>query len=152
MLVGLVDALAIAGLLIAVEAEAWGYLAVLAVTLVAVNVVYLPRRYVPMKYLLPGLFFLVVFARLPGPLHRLRVDDELRHRYVLTKDQAIDQIERQSIGTVEGATTFDVTPLAGADGAFAGFGLFDPETEEIFLGTADGVEPARRQPAPNSRC
>ena len=58
VLLGLADALAIAGLLIAFDEEAWGYAAVLGVTLVALNVVYLPRRYVPMKYLLPGLFFL----------------------------------------------------------------------------------------------
>ena len=36
-----------------------------ASTLVALNVVYLPRRFVPMKYLLPGLFFLAVFGIYP---------------------------------------------------------------------------------------
>ena len=141
LLVGLVDAIAVAGLLIAIEAQAWGFSAVLAVTLVAVNVVYLPRRYVPMKYLLPGLFFLSVFALYPVLYTAYASTTNYGTGHVLTKDQAVDQIERQSIGTVEGATTFDVTPLAGADGSFAGFGLYDPETEEILLGNADEVVP-----------
>ena len=36
---------------------------------------------------------------------------------------------------VEGATRYDVTPLTDADGTFAGFGLYDPESEQLFLGT-----------------
>lgn len=140
VLVGLVDAIAVAGLLIAIEAAAWGYVAVLAVTLVAVNIAYLPRRFVPMKYLLPGLFFLGVFALYPVLYTAYASTTNYGTGHVLTKGQAVDQIERQSIGRVEGAAAFDVTPLAGPDGSFAGFGLYDPETEVILLGTAEGVE------------
>ena len=60
--------------------EAWGYAAVLGVTLVALNVVYLPRRYVPMKYLLPGVFFLAVFGIYPVLYTAYASIDELRHR------------------------------------------------------------------------
>ena len=31
--------------------------------------------------------------------------------------------------------------MRGPDGAFAGYALFDPETEELSLGTIDGIEP-----------
>ena len=141
VLLGLVDALAITGLLIAWEQEAWGYVGVLAVTLVALNVVYLPRRYVPMKFLLPGLFFLAVFGIYPVLYTAYASTTNYGTGFVLSRSQAIDQIQSQSIGRVEGAVAYDVTPLAEPDGTFAGYGLFDPETEELFLGTIDGLEP-----------
>jgi arabinogalactan oligomer/maltooligosaccharide transport system permease protein len=141
VLLGLVDAIAVAGLLTAIEAEAWGYVTVLVVTLVALNVVYLPRRFIPMKYLLPGLFFLAVFALYPVLYTVYSSTTNYGTGFVLSKSQAIDQIQSQSIGRVEGATAYDVTPLAGPDGTFAGYGLYDPDTEELFLGTTDGLEP-----------
>ena len=61
--------------------------------------------------------------------------------FVLSKDQAIDQIQSQSVGQVEEATAFDATPMRGSDGAFAGYALYDPDTEELSLGTTEGIEP-----------
>ncbi len=141
VLLGLADAIAITGLLIAIDNEAWGYTAVLAVTLVVVNAVFLPRgRFVPLKYLVPGVFFLAVFALYPVLYTVYASSTNYGTGHVLTKQQAIDQIQSQSIGRVEGSTAYDVTPLAGPDGAFAGYGLYDPETEQLLLGTADGIE------------
>ena len=37
-------------------------------------------------------------------------------------------------------TAYDVTPLAGPDGDFAGYGLYDPTTEELFLGTTESID------------
>ncbi len=141
VLLGLADAIALIGLLIAFNEEAWGYFAVLAVTLIALNVVYLPRRYVPMKYLLPGVFFLLCFGVYPVLYTAYISTTNYGTGFVLSKDQAIDQIQSQSITQAEGATAFDVTPMAGRLGRFAGYGLFDPETSEAFLGTEDGLEP-----------
>ena len=36
---------------------------------------------------------------------------------------------------MEGATRYDATPMKDDSGVFAGFALFDPETEQLFLGT-----------------
>jgi ABC-type sugar transport system permease subunit len=141
VLLGLVDALAVTGLLIAWEQEAWGYVGVLAVTLVGLNVVYLPRRYVPMKFLLPGLFFLAAFGVYPVLYTAYASTTNYGTGFVLSKSQAIDQIQSQSMGRTEGATAYDATPLRDPDGTFAGYGLYDPETEELFLGTTEGLEP-----------
>lgn len=141
VLLGLVDALAITGLVIAWDNRAWGYFGVLAVTFVALNVVYLPRRYVPMKFLLPGLFFLAVFGIYPVLYTAYASTTNYGTGFVLTEQQAIDQIQSQSIRRTEGAVAYDVTPLRDPDGNFAGYGLFDPDTEELFLGTTDGVTP-----------
>ena len=73
----------------------------LGVTLVALNVVYLPRRYVPMKFLLPGLFFLAVFGVYPVLYTAYASTTNYGTGFVLSKDQAIDQIQSQSIGRAE---------------------------------------------------
>ena len=148
----LADALAIIGLLIAVNKEAWGYVAVLAVTLVALNVVYLPRRYVPMKYLLPGVFFLAVFGVYPVLYTAVRLDDELRHRLravARTRRSTRSRASRSAAPRAPPPTTS--RRCAGADGAFAGYGLYDPETEELFLGTDDGLEQLD-EATPSCRC
>jgi arabinogalactan oligomer/maltooligosaccharide transport system permease protein len=145
-LLGIVDALAITGLVIAWDQEAWGYVAVLLVTLVALNVAYLPRRYVPMKFLLPGLFFLAVFGVYPVLYTAYASTTNYGTGFVLTRTQAIGQIQSQSISRTEGATAYDVTPLRGPDGTFAGYALFDPETQDLFLGTQDGLEPLTDAP------
>ena len=87
-----------------------------AVTLVALNVVYLPRRYVPMKFLLPGLFFLAVFGIYPVLYTAYASTTNYGTGFVLTRDQAIDQIQSQSVGRVPESVAYDVTPLRGADG------------------------------------
>ncbi len=146
VLLGLADALAVVGLLIALDKQAWGYFAFLAVTLVALNVVYLPRRYVPMKYLLPGLFFLLCFGIYPVLYTVYTSTTNYGTGFVLSKDQAIAQIQSQSITPAEGATAFDVTPMKGTDGRFAGYGLYDPTTEGVFLGTTDGLQQLKETP------
>lgn len=140
VLVGLADALAITGLIIAWEQEAWGYVAVTAVMLVALNVIYLPRRFIPMKFLLPGLFFLAVFGIYPVLYTVYASTTNYGTGFVLDEDQAIGQIQSQSVRQVADSTAFDVTPLSGALRVFAGYGLYDPGTEQIFLGTEDGLE------------
>lgn len=135
LLLGAADAVAVAGLIMAIDHEAWGYVAVLGLTLVALNVVYLPRRFVPMKYLLPGLFFLTVFGIYPVLYTAYASTTNYGTGHVLSKSQAIDQIQGQSVQPVEGATRYDITPMKDASGLFAGFALFDPEGEQLFLGT-----------------
>jgi arabinogalactan oligomer/maltooligosaccharide transport system permease protein len=131
------DAVAVLGLVTSISNGAWGYVAVLTVTFIALNVIYLPRRLVPMKYLLPGVFFLAVFGIYPVLYTVVASTTNYGTGHVLSRDQAIAQIQSQSVRPVEGATRYDATAMAGPDGAFAGFALFDPETEELFLGTAD---------------
>ena len=135
LLLGAADAIAIAGLVTAIDKEAWGYAALLIGALVALNVVFLPRRFVPLKYLLPGVFFLTVFGIYPVLYTAYSSATNYGTGHVLSKAQAIDQIQRQSVRAVEGATRYDITPLKDSGGLFAGFALWDPEAEQLFLGT-----------------
>ena len=119
----------------AIDKEAWGYATVLGAAFVALNVVYLPRRFIPMKYLLPGLLLLAVFGIYPVLYTAYSSLTNYGTGHVLSRSQAIAQIQSQSVAAVEGATRYDVTPLAGPDGTFAGFGLYDPASGQLFLGT-----------------
>ena len=136
LLLGAADAIAIAGLVMAIDHEAWGYVAVLG------DLAGRLQRDLPAAALradevpVAGLVLPRRLRHLPGAVHGLRLDDELRHRpRPQPKSQAIDQIQSQSVRPVEGATRYDITPMKDADGVFAGFALFDPEAEQLFLGT-----------------
>ncbi len=62
VLLGLVDAFAVAIAMALASAAEWAALAVVVVATVVVNVIYLvPNRFLPGKYLAPGLIFLLVF-------------------------------------------------------------------------------------------
>ena len=61
ILVGLVDVFLILAMVKCIDAN-WSMAVIFfGVALVAVNVVYLTGRALPLKYLLPGLLFLIVF-------------------------------------------------------------------------------------------
>lgn len=137
VLLGVADAVAIVGLITSIRHEAWGYATVMVATLLILNVVYLPRRFVPLKYLVPGVFFLSVFGLYPVAYTVVASTTNYGTGHVLSRSQAIAQIQSQSVAAAEGATRYDITAMRGDDGTFAGFALFDPETGELFLGTAD---------------
>ncbi|AYF97807.1 ABC transporter permease subunit [Protaetiibacter intestinalis] len=60
-LMALVNALGVSVVLSAIAAESWIILAVSVVLLVAADVIYFTRRALPLKYLFPGLVFLLAF-------------------------------------------------------------------------------------------
>ena len=80
VLLGLADAVAVTGLLIAIDAKAWGYATLLAVTLVVVNVVYLPRQVHPAQVPRAGRVLPRRVRALSGAVHGVLVDHQLRHR------------------------------------------------------------------------
>ena len=151
LLLGLADAIAVVGMITAIDKEAWGYATVLGAAFVALNVVYLPRRFIPMKYLLPGLLLLAVFGIYPVLYTAYSSLTNYGTGHVLSRSQAIAQIQSQSVAVVEGATRYDVTPLKGPDGAFAGFGLYEPGVRPAVPRHRYRADRARRIDAPNCR-
>ncbi len=139
LLLGAADALAVLGLITSIGNEAWGYATVMVVTLVALNVVYLPRRFVPMKYLLPGVFFLAIFGLYPVVYTVIASTTNYGTGHVLSREQAIEQIQSQSVRADPDAPRFDATPMRGDDGTFAGFALFEPDSGVLYLGTDEGI-------------
>jgi arabinogalactan oligomer / maltooligosaccharide transport system permease protein len=119
--------------------RSWGLLAVALVATVTINVVYLSRRLIPLKYLVPGMVFLFSFQLYPVLYTAYLSFTNYGAGHILNKTQAIDGIETESLFTPEGAPTYQATP-AEADGATALL-LTDPDGNE-FVGTEDGLVPA----------
>jgi arabinogalactan oligomer / maltooligosaccharide transport system permease protein len=119
----------------------WPFAVVSIIALLTINIVYLSSRAVPLKYLLPGTLFLLVFALYPVVYTVYNSTTNYGTGNNLTKSQAIGQIEQQSIGSTEDAIRYDLQILAEGDvsGTLA-FLLSDPDGNS-FLGTADGLAP-----------
>ncbi|KAA9086567.1 ABC transporter permease subunit [Microbacterium radiodurans] len=61
LLMAIVNAFGLMGIVAAVQAESWIIATAAAVLLIAADIVYFTKRALPLKYLLPGLGFLLVF-------------------------------------------------------------------------------------------
>ena len=101
LLLGAADAIAIAGLAMAIDHEAWGYVAVLAVSLVAVNVDLPAAALRADEVPVPGPVLPRRVRHLPGAVHGLRLDDELWHGPRLQQD-AGHRPDPEPIGAARG--------------------------------------------------
>jgi arabinogalactan oligomer/maltooligosaccharide transport system permease protein len=111
------------------------------VALVVIDVVYLSKHTVPLKYLLPGTLFLAVFALYPVVYTIYNSTTNYGTGNNLSKTQAVDQIEQQSVSSTAGSTRFELQILAeGSPTGALAFLLTDPDGNS-FLGTPTGLEP-----------
>jgi arabinogalactan oligomer/maltooligosaccharide transport system permease protein len=141
LLLAALNALVLAGLPTMLDKPDYPMAIGSVVALLAIDVVYLTKRLVPHKYLLPGTLFLLVFALYPVIYTIYNSTTNYGTGNNLSKGQAIDQIEEQSISSTEGATRYDLQIIAESSptGRLA-FLLTDPDGNR-FLGTADGLTP-----------
>ena len=139
ILVGLIDVLLIVSLVKCLDAN-WTMAAVFfAVALVAVNVVYFTGRALPLKYLLPGLLFLVVFQLYTMLFTGFASFTNYGTGHLDNKSAAIVALQAQSVVPVEDAPEYPVVPIV-EDGTVSML-ITDPDTGEVFIGTNDGLEP-----------
>jgi len=93
----------------ALMVQEWAILGFTAVLLVVVNWVYVSRRMVPAKYLLPGIVFLLVYQVFTMGYTAYIAFTNYGSENTIRKDQAIEQILRTGDVRVEGAADL---PLA----------------------------------------
>ena len=139
---GVLAAVAVWGALPLINAQNWIGLAILvAVTLLAFYV-YLSPRAIPAKYLLPGTLFLIVFQILPVIYTISTAFTNFSDGHRGTKEEAITAIEGASVQQVPDSATYTLTIATDGDATTGDivFLLTDPATEELFAGTADGLE------------
>ncbi|HYN33639.1 MAG TPA: hypothetical protein VES40_13515, partial [Ilumatobacteraceae bacterium] len=143
ILLGLVNAIVLAALPTAFAKPDYAIAIASILALVAIDVVYLSRRRwsIPLKYLVPGMLFLLVFALYPIIYLIFISTTNYGTGNNLTKDQVILQIENNSISAGADAPRYDLQVLAqgNATGAIA-FLLTDADGN-VFLGTADDFTP-----------
>jgi arabinogalactan oligomer / maltooligosaccharide transport system permease protein len=117
--------------------RAWTPLAVVVVATLAIDVVYLSRRTLPLRFLIPGTIALLIFQVYPVLYTGYIGFTNYGTGNVLTQAQAIDRIETASITVPEGATRYVSRPLVD-DGGELALLLTDPDGQ-VFLGTQDGL-------------
>ncbi len=135
VLMALVDALGVFVLLAAGRAGSWGILAATAALLVVANWVYFSRRTLPLKYVLPGLAFLLVYQVYVIGYTGYVAFTNYGDGHNSTKEQAIEGLLVQNERRVEGSPSSPLT-VVESDGGDLGFAVTS-DTGEVEVGTAD---------------
>lgn len=116
---------------------AWLGLAAMVLATVAIDAVYLSKRAVPLKYIVPGTVFLVLFQLYPVVFNAYIAFTNLGTGNILTKEQAIEQVRVRSILVPPDAVRYRATPLIGPDGTLAV--LLEAPDGTLLFGTAEGA-------------
>lgn len=139
VLLALVNGLALYALPRMIEQRAWSFIVATVLATIAIDVVYLRRDLLPLKYLIPGTVLLLLFQVWPVVMTSYLAFTNYGTGNLLTKDQAVEQIQVQGLITPPDAVRYEATPLANDAGEVAVL-LTDPQGE-TFLGTPDGLQP-----------
>lgn len=139
---GVLAAVAVWAALPLVRGENWIGLAVLAAVTLLAFYVYLSPRAVPLKYLLPGTLFLIVFQILPVLYTVSTAFTNFSDGHRGSKQEAIAAIEGASVQQVPDSTVYTLTIATQGDPTTGDlvFLLADPAEGDVFVGTADGLE------------
>jgi arabinogalactan oligomer / maltooligosaccharide transport system permease protein len=141
VILGLIDVLGIWALAKSLQAQWWLAVVFLAVVLVAINVVYFRRGGLPLKYLLPGLIFLVAFQLYPAGYTFGASFTNYGTGHLIPQEQVVTAIVAQSARPVEGSPSYQVTPLEKGGDIY--MLVADPtKPNTAFLGNNESLEPA----------
>ena len=143
VLLGAVAAVALWAAFPLVEAGAWVGLGILAAATLGIFYVYLSRRHIPAKYLVPGTLFLLVFQLLPVLYTASVAFSNFGDGHRGSKEQAITAIETASVTQVPGSAEYALSVATTGEAATGElvFLLSDPATGQVFAGDADGLTP-----------
>jgi arabinogalactan oligomer / maltooligosaccharide transport system permease protein len=138
-LLAIVNAVAVWAAFVLATDEKWLPLGVLVVATLAIDAVYLiPRRAIPLKFLIPGTVFLLAFQVAPI-LYNVNVAfTNWSTGHILTKPEAIEGIQRNSLS--ESGAVYVMAPARDARGKLVLL-LVDDQTGKGAIGTADGLKP-----------
>jgi len=140
VLLALVNAAAIwAGAHLA-NAEKWPAVGALVVATVAVDVVFLvPRRTLPLKFLVPGMVFLLAFQLIPIAYTAQIAFTNYSTGHILSKDEAISTIRETSLAAPPDAKAYTLAPAFDANDELVLL-LVDEVSGNTYIGTRDGLQ------------
>jgi arabinogalactan oligomer / maltooligosaccharide transport system permease protein len=137
LFLGVVNGLTLYAILTLLPLREWTPLAVVIVATIAIDVVYLSRRQIALKFLLPGTIALLVFQVYPVLYTAYIGFTNYGTGNVLDQEQAVGRIISDSITVPEDAIRYRSTPLQNEAGDLAL--LLDDPDGDLFLGTEDGL-------------
>jgi arabinogalactan oligomer/maltooligosaccharide transport system permease protein len=129
----LVNAFGLATIFSALNAEAWGILVASVVLLILADWIYFAKRSVPLKYIFPGLVFLLVFQVFTMAYTGYVAFTNYGTAHNLSQEQAVDAILIQNEKRVEGSPSYPLTVIDNRDEL--GFAIVDGDV--VKAGTAE---------------
>ena len=139
ILLGLIDALFVFALAQTITAGWWPATVFFALAMAAVNFVYFSRGSLPLKYLLPGLLFLVVYQLFTMLFTGYASFTNYGTGHLEDKDSAIVSIQASNVVPVEGSLQYPVVPIE-KDGTISML-VTHPETGVVSIGTPEALTP-----------
>ncbi|MDF1595002.1 MAG: maltose ABC transporter permease MalF [Acidimicrobiia bacterium] len=134
-----VNAIALASIPTIWTARWWAGLIVVVGATLLLDIAYLTRRAIPLKYLIPGTIFALIFQVVPVVYSGYIAFTNYGTGNVLTKEQVLDSISTR-VSNVPGATRYQANVLA-ADGGTGEFALLlTDDAGNQFLGTPEGLQ------------
>ena len=111
LFLGLVNGLAIWALPQLITSSAWVMLVVLVGATLALDFVLLTKRFIPAKYVIIGAILLLVFQLIPIAYTVSIAFTNYSTGHIGTKQDAITQIEANSLSETDGAVSYTMLPL-----------------------------------------
>src|SRR5262252_11194766 len=140
VLLGLLNALAVWAASVLADHEKWPAFAVLLLATAGIDAVYLVsrNRFVPAKFMIPGLVFLVAFQIAPI-LYTINVAfTNYSTGHILTKGQAIESIQQNSLEQPENGAVYTLAYAHDPNGKLVQL-LQDQDTGKTYVGTPKGL-------------
>ncbi|WP_433389791.1 ABC transporter permease subunit [Micromonospora sp. KLBMP9576] len=156
ILLGLTAAIAIWAAFPLVEAQMWLGLAILAATTAGLFYLYLTRRHIPAKYLVPGTLFLIAFQVVPVLYTASTAFTNFGDGHRGSKDDAVVAIQTGSVKQVPGSAEYALSVATEGDPATGPlvFLVSDPATGVVSAGDTGGLrqlDPADVTVAPGGK-
>lgn len=135
-LLGLLDAVAVYGVIVAIAHHSWWMAAGIAAVAVVITIIYLPpNRMLPAKYLAPGIVFMLIFS-LGVMAYTVYVGfTNYGDGHNGSRDDAIAAIQSDNQVRATDSPTYS-SAVATKDGKLALI-IVDPTTKKVEAGTAD---------------
>ncbi|GAA1993612.1 ABC transporter permease subunit [Microbacterium pumilum] len=126
----IVNALGIAGIISAFRVESWIILGILVVLLVAADYVYFSKRVIPLKYMVPGLIFLLTFQIFIFIYTGYIAFTNYGTGHSGTQEQAVNAALIQGERRVESSPSYPLTVVERGGGEL-GFAINDEGTVKV---------------------
>lgn len=141
LLLGMVAAIALWAAFPLIDAGAWIGLAVLVATTGGIFYLYLSRRHIPAKYLLPGTLFLLAFQVVPVLYTASTAFTNFGDGHRGDKRDAVVAIQTSSVTRVPGSKAYALSVATTGDPATGplAFLITDPATKKVSVGDRDGL-------------
>ncbi|MFF3866806.1 ABC transporter permease subunit [Micromonospora sp. NPDC001898] len=141
VLLGLTAGIAVWAAFPLIEAEKWVGLALLAATTAGLFYLYLTRRHIPAKYLVPGTLFLIAFQVVPVLYTASTAFTNFGDGHRGTKEDAVVAIQTASVKQVPGSAEYALSVATQGDPATGPlvFLVSDPGTGAVSAGDAGGL-------------